>query len=182
MFVLGLGLLGILLAVGVLLVRSRLNVGAVAENRDQPRLAEEELVQRFIIRNSPDPKRVKFYRWGPHLLANEIRELSRDGVPIDFGGVLIRVVYEGRDSAAIWPEEVDPLVLDLAPGRDRFGREVMVPSKPHVVVKEGRHDRLFMVSGKMVFPYSDNSEGDEWKRKGLKSLGKAFPGINSEQR
>lgn len=161
---LALGLLGGAVIGGALWLRPA--PGIFAENRDYTRMAEEEIVRRYILNNSDQPEKIRFLAWGPHMAAAEMNDLTRqagldairtllkqkptDNVPE--GVCIIRVVYEG-DSKVLGPLWI----------HTNFG------SNPH--------DHLFVVLAGKLVQLAGLESGNDWKKKLRKQLAKTYPGI-----
>jgi hypothetical protein len=161
--------------------------GRVPEDRPAPRTDEEELVKRFIINNSSDPKRVQFVRWGPHMSREEFVELakeagldelipSRDKEAVKerlaaFHG-FIRVRFRGPES------------LRIGAGFAVFGGSGAGPESDKPPRKIVDHDYLFAVYAKFVIPvesFDKVEEGDNWKKTARKNFSKILPGIDPEK-
>ena len=91
-----LAMLGLLSAGLVFLRRGR--PGREAEKRPDARTGQEELVRRWLVRNSGKSAPVAFLEWGPHMTKPEWEALWRkaEAAPPHPADALIRVRFRGR--------------------------------------------------------------------------------------
>jgi hypothetical protein len=193
----------LLLAIGVVGVAVRLAMtggylgaaGKVPEDRPAPRTDEEELVRRFIVNNSPDAKRVRFLRWGPHMSRRECLEMAKEAGLDELVGPqeklaltlalkerlapfhgFYRVRFRGPEGSPFVPEAV-PL-LGPRDGPEPHSKGGATPRK------DVDHDWLFAVYAKLVIPvqpFETVEEGDNWKKTARKNFSKMLPGIDPDK-
>jgi hypothetical protein len=131
-------------------------------------LSDEELVRRYIVRNAPDPARVRFLQWGPHLSAAEMEGLAQEAGKPDlfaaFGGTrqLFRVRYEAPTWKLKSWEEI--MAGDF---NDQF--------KPSDALRQ--FDESYFVVGKIVHKGGVIQGGDHWREQLRRDLGRAYPAI-----
>jgi hypothetical protein len=164
--------------------------GQRAEQRSGTRLDEEDLVRRYVLNNSEDPKSVEFLVWGPHLLRAEFLALVRQGgidelarrepravaatlatffrVPttdLDPFAAVVRVRFRGPEWADWGP----------AGHAQALRRALFEKGGPKEIV----NDCLYTVYGNQVVFVGVNREGDGWKSALRRELARSFPAIDT---
>jgi hypothetical protein len=139
--------------------------GSVPEDRGHTRIAEEELVKRYIRNNSKHPDQVEFLRWGPHLSREEFERAIRKG------GVDPQEVHLSYDGETAFDYAI----------RVRFRADLINdPADLYLLVGEvptkKTHDYVFRVVGKRVFWWLAGN--DEWKGKFMTRVARHFPSVD----
>lgn len=134
--------------------------GKNAENRSRTRTADEELVRRYIVRNTDGE--VRFLTWGPHMTRTEVMALFREG--------------GFKDE---WHQQTDKTL----PAWKQKGADIIIRVRYHGSPLEGGRaedqDHLFVVyAGAVVMYGRDNEWGDDWKKEFRKEAARFLPRLN----
>jgi hypothetical protein len=174
--------------------------GQVPEDRPHARVADEELVERFIRNNADDWAEVEFLCWGPHLTPAENLALAQEAGTDRWAESLPVAPYQKERHERLKTAEPFRAIVRVryrASGVPLwwFGMKIPV-SNPH---ERFTRDELFWVQGKAVIPLGtipgenghwrmhswlqeapDKKVGDQWKQNLRRCLAKEYPGIEVE--
>jgi hypothetical protein len=162
-------LLLILCALGLrlLMTGGYLNeAGRVAEDRSQTRLPVEETVKQHIVAHAEKGHEAAFLTWGPHLLEDEVKELSREAGP----GCLALLAAGHQLQDGEYPQIIR-VRYSLTPGA-RAG----TAADRRLNQEDSRvYDEVILVIGGKVASSDGNRWGGDWKVMLLGHLSHKFP-------